>query len=225
MYLESSQCLHDALLTFTINSGTLIISQSRGMGGGLLLANFLWDFLGIKPSCCYGNGLYNDGPLSPARMAMKQAISIPVQWMEQPKSLSHMNHPMLFLYLMLKASISQFTLLPSGRRGFPNMVCPIETLSPRSSSGQYLLAGLGNGSVRIHGLIAPYDVSDLSHFWGINMHDNNNGAVTCMARTFDDKYVLSGGEDGNLFLYQANLSAPAEGEGFKKITVSFWGVS
>lgn len=91
--------------------------------------------------------------------------------------------------------------------------------SPHSSSGQYLLAGLGNGSVRIHGLIGAYNLSDLSHFWGINMHDNNYGAVTCMASTFDDKYVLSGGMDGNLFLYQANLSTAAERADVKKIAV------
>lgn len=74
-----------------------------------------------------------------------------------------------------------------------------------SASGEYFLTGTSNGCVRLHPLSTPHALNDLSSYWSLNMHDNHYGAVTCLSTTFDDQFVLSGGEDGNLFIYKANL--------------------
>ena len=42
------------------------------------------------------------------------------------------------------------------------------------------------------------------------MHDNHYGAVTHLVTSFDDKYVLSGGADGNLFVFEGNFPTAEE---------------
>lgn len=42
------------------------------------------------------------------------------------------------------------------------------------------------------------------------MHDNHYGAVTHLVTSFDDKYVLSGGADGNLFVFEGNFPSAEE---------------
>ena len=42
------------------------------------------------------------------------------------------------------------------------------------------------------------------------MHDNHYGAVTHLVTSFDDRYVLSGGADGNVFVYEAELPTASE---------------
>ena len=79
-----------------------------------------------------------------------------------------------------------------------------------SASGEYLLTGSSNGCVRLHPLSTPHTLRDLSSYWSVNMHDNHYGAVTCLCSSFDDQYVISGGNDGNLFVYKANLPTAAQ---------------
>lgn len=79
-----------------------------------------------------------------------------------------------------------------------------------SSSGDYLLTGLSNGVVRIHPLSAPYALSSLDSYWSLSIHDNHYGPVAHLATTFDDTYVVSGGGDGNVFVYKANLPTAKE---------------
>lgn len=62
----------------------------------------------------------------------------------------------------------------------------------------------------MHPLHRPHCLDDLSGYWALNMHDNHYGAVTCLTATFDDQYVLSGGEDGNVFIYKADLPTAAQ---------------
>ena len=76
---------------------------------------------------------------------------------------------------------------------------------PLSSSGEYLLTGSSHGCLRIHPLPKPYSLASLQDYWAINMHDNLYGAVTHIAVTSDDQYVLSAGADGNVFVYKAAL--------------------
>ena len=81
-----------------------------------------------------------------------------------------------------------------------------------SSSGDYLLTGSSNGIVRIHPLSAPYALSTLDSYWSLSMHDNHYGSVSHLATTFDDSYLVSGGGDGNVFVYQANLPTAEQRE-------------
>ena len=42
------------------------------------------------------------------------------------------------------------------------------------------------------------------------MHDNHYGAVTHLVTSFDDKYVVSGGADGNMFVFEGNFPTAAQ---------------
>ena len=55
-------------------------------------------------------------------------------------------------------------------------------------------------------------MASLQNYWAINMHDNHYGAVTRIASSFDDHYVLTGGADGNVFVYTANLPTAMQTE-------------
>lgn len=76
---------------------------------------------------------------------------------------------------------------------------------PLSSSGEYLLTGASNGYIRIHPLSKAFAISSLESYWALGVHDNTYGAVTQLAVTYDDQYVVTGGTDGNIFVFKANL--------------------
>lgn len=69
------------------------------------------------------------------------------------------------------------------------------------------MTGAANGSIRIHCLTSPYDLSQLDSSWSINTHDNQYGCVSTLAISFDDQYVISGGDDGNVFIYKTNFTS------------------
>lgn len=79
-----------------------------------------------------------------------------------------------------------------------------------SSSGEYFLTGTSNGCIRIHELQEPHSLSSLTSYWSLSVHDNHSGAVTHLVTSFDDKYVLSGGADGNLFVFEGNFPTAAQ---------------
>lgn len=79
-----------------------------------------------------------------------------------------------------------------------------------SSSGEYLLTGTSNGCIRIHQLEEPHSLANLTSHWSLTMHDNHYGAVTHLVTSFDDKYVLSGGADGNLFVFEGDFPTAEE---------------
>lgn len=73
------------------------------------------------------------------------------------------------------------------------------------------MTGASNGCVRIHSLSSPHSLTSLEAYWSLAMHDSQGGSVSCLAVSHDDRYVLTGGSDGNVFVYQANLPSTAAG--------------
>lgn len=43
---------------------------------------------------------------------------------------------------------------------------------------------------------------DLSDYWMLTMHDNQNGVIHALDVSFDKRYLLSVGADGNIFIYK-----------------------
>lgn len=60
--------------------------------------------------------------------------------------------------------------------------------------------GLDNGSIRVQ-ILESRDINKLDSYWSLNMHDNHYGAVTNISLSFDEKFLLSVGNDGNFFVY------------------------
>jgi WD40 repeat protein len=75
-----------------------------------------------------------------------------------------------------------------------------------SHSGRYMLTGSDDGRVRVHLLSSFHSLSQLNTHWSISMHDNHYGRLSAISLSFDDKYLITGGGDGNVFIYKTNFS-------------------
>ena len=60
--------------------------------------------------------------------------------------------------------------------------------------------GLENGAIRIQ-VLESHDMDKLDSYWRFNMHDNQSGAIMEISMSFDEKFLLSIGQDGNFFIY------------------------
>ena len=66
------------------------------------------------------------------------------------------------------------------------------------------------GYIRVHPLHSTHDLSDVSSYWALPMHDNQLGIVNHLSLSFDDQFLLSGGADGNLFVFKVDLPSAKE---------------
>ena len=60
--------------------------------------------------------------------------------------------------------------------------------------------GLQNGAVRIQNMKRS-TLDKLDSYWWTNAHDNQAGSVQDIAISFDSKFLISVGEDGNIFTF------------------------
>ncbi|CDQ70160.1 unnamed protein product [Oncorhynchus mykiss] len=71
-----------------------------------------------------------------------------------------------------------------------------------SSSRQLLLCGMQSGSVRAYPLQPPdFHLTSMQAFWALSVHDNQYGQLRQLRCSFDDQFVLTTGEDGNIFSF------------------------
>lgn len=76
-----------------------------------------------------------------------------------------------------------------------------------------MLAGAENGNVRVFPLhksaTTPglYDIGNFNSHWTLSVHDNQYGQVNHICCSHDDKYILTAGRDGNVFVFHASLEA------------------
>ena len=74
-----------------------------------------------------------------------------------------------------------------------------------------MLVGSENGAVRIFPLVEgeslEHHIGEFSSYWTFNVHDNHYGHLTHICCSHDDKYVLTAGNDGNIFVFKACLEA------------------
>ncbi|ERL94503.1 hypothetical protein D910_11780 [Dendroctonus ponderosae] len=68
---------------------------------------------------------------------------------------------------------------------------------------EYLIFAMQDGSIRVN-KVNPDDYTDLTNYFTIAMHDNQNGFVPKLCFSYDEKYLFSCGHDGNIFSYKFN---------------------
>ncbi|XP_052014912.1 cilia- and flagella-associated protein 44 [Apodemus sylvaticus] len=78
---------------------------------------------------------------------------------------------------------------------------PIRTIT-FSNDHTMMFCGMRNGAIRVYVLNEndPFLVS-LKDYWHFNVHDNNYGSIKSIFSSFDDQYLLTAGEDGNIFVF------------------------
>ena len=79
--------------------------------------------------------------------------------------------------------------------------------------------GTSNGYIRVHPLHSPHNLCDLSSYWVMPMHDYHYGAINHLCISLDDHFVVSGGADGNIFAYVADLPSTTRMREAKTIKV------
>ncbi|XP_054613541.1 cilia- and flagella-associated protein 44-like [Dunckerocampus dactyliophorus] len=71
-----------------------------------------------------------------------------------------------------------------------------------SSNRQLMLCGMHSGSIRIYPL-DPDDhlLTSMQAYWELSIHDSNYGHLRNICCSHDDHFVLTAGEDGNIFSF------------------------
>lgn len=79
----------------------------------------------------------------------------------------------------------------------------------RSSNRQLLLCGMHSGSVRVY-MLHPGDhrLASMKAYWALAVHDNQYGQLRHICCSYDDLFVLTAADDGNIFSF--SLLPPEE---------------
>ncbi|XP_062376877.1 cilia- and flagella-associated protein 44 [Sardina pilchardus] len=71
-----------------------------------------------------------------------------------------------------------------------------------NSSRQLMLCGMHSGRVRAYPLESgDHHLSSMQAFWSLGVHDNQYGHVQHVRCSYDDQFVLTAGQDGNIFSF------------------------
>lgn len=60
---------------------------------------------------------------------------------------------------------------------------------------------MNDGTIRVV-KVNPSDSRDLSNYWSLPMHDNNNGTIRQICFNYNYSTMFSCGNDGNVFSYK-----------------------
>ncbi|XP_028296813.1 cilia- and flagella-associated protein 44-like isoform X2 [Gouania willdenowi] len=71
-----------------------------------------------------------------------------------------------------------------------------------SSSRELLLCGMHSGSIRVYPLqTGDLSLTSMQSYWVLSLHDNQNGQLYHIRCSHDDLFVLTAGDDGNIFSF------------------------
>ncbi|KAG8136767.1 hypothetical protein E2320_005324 [Naja naja] len=98
---------------------------------------------------------------------------------------------------------------PETRQDEPFDVIPIEDADDNPihritfcSTGLLMFCGMQNGMVRIYPLHSKeLCVDNIAGYWSFSLHDNDYGQIQGIYSSFDDRFLVTCGADGNIFAY------------------------
>ncbi|MEQ2279093.1 hypothetical protein AMECASPLE_005933 [Ameca splendens] len=71
-----------------------------------------------------------------------------------------------------------------------------------SSDRQLLLCGMQSGSIRVYPLQPDdHSLTSMQAYWALNVHNNQYGHLRHVRCSLDDPFVLTAGDDGNIFCF------------------------
>lgn len=83
----------------------------------------------------------------------------------------------------------------------PEMFC--------SKDRKLMLCGMLTGLIRVYPLQPnDYNLSSMKAYWALSVHDNQYGHLQHVRWSHDDQFVLTAGDDSNIFCY--SLKHPDE---------------
>lgn len=79
----------------------------------------------------------------------------------------------------------------------------------RSSNRQLLLCGMHSGVIRVYPLQpGDHSLTSMQAYWALSVHDNQYGHLRHICCGHDDQFLLTAGDDGNIFSF--SLLPPEE---------------
>ncbi|XP_077594090.1 cilia- and flagella-associated protein 44-like [Stigmatopora nigra] len=80
-----------------------------------------------------------------------------------------------------------------------------------NSNRQLMLCGMHSGAIRVYPLNPKnHTLNSMQEYWELSIHDSNYGHLQHICCSFDDMFVLTAGDDGNIFSF--NLFPHQEGQ-------------
>lgn len=65
-----------------------------------------------------------------------------------------------------------------------------------------LLCGMHSGSIRVYPLPpGDHSLKSMHAYWALSVHDNQYGHLQHIRSSYDDQFVLTAGDDGNIFSF------------------------
>ncbi|KAM6319728.1 LOW QUALITY PROTEIN: cilia- and flagella-associated protein 44 [Podargus strigoides] len=105
---------------------------------------------------------------------------------------------------------------PEKRQDEPFEVIPIEDTDNNPihqisfcTSRLLMFCGMQNGALRIYPLQdKDLSVNTLKGYWSLNVHDNDYGQIQGICSSYDDRFLITCGGDGNIFTF--NILSPED---------------
>ncbi|XP_044522710.1 cilia- and flagella-associated protein 44 [Gracilinanus agilis] len=86
-----------------------------------------------------------------------------------------------------------------------------------SLTKQMMFCGMQDGRIRVYILRdRSLKLTDMKNYWSYSIHDNDYGHIQALYPSYDDRFVLSAGGDGNIFVYNV-LSQEEIEEGLRAV--------
>ncbi|XP_054433278.1 cilia- and flagella-associated protein 44 [Pteronotus mesoamericanus] len=78
---------------------------------------------------------------------------------------------------------------------------PIQTIT-FSFNKDMMFCGMQDGAIRIY-ILSQNDSSltSMENYWHFNIHDNNYGCIKGISTSYDDRFLVTVGADGNIFVF------------------------
>ncbi|XP_009981330.1 PREDICTED: WD repeat-containing protein 52, partial [Tauraco erythrolophus] len=105
---------------------------------------------------------------------------------------------------------------PENRQDEPFEVIPIEDTDNNPihqisfcTSRLLMFCGMQNGALRVYPLQdKDFSVNTLKEYWSFNVHDNDYGQIQGICSSYDDRFLITCGGDGNIFTF--NILSPED---------------
>ncbi|OXB83351.1 UNVERIFIED_CONTAM: hypothetical protein H355_001788 [Colinus virginianus] len=105
---------------------------------------------------------------------------------------------------------------PENQQDEPFEVIPIEDTDDNpihqisfSTSRLLMFCGMQNGALRVYPLRdKDLSVNTLKEYWSFNVHDNDYGQIRGICCSYDDRFLITCGGDGNIFTF--NILCPED---------------
>lgn len=78
-----------------------------------------------------------------------------------------------------------------------------------SNSRLLMFCGMQNGALRVYPLHdKDLSVNTLKAYWSLSVHDNDYGQIRGICCSYDDRFLITCGGDGNIFTF--NILSPED---------------